>query len=72
MSLSSTHTAQIARVLFDIPSTAAYLDTTERHVRNLVYRRAIPFVKVGALVRFKQSDLDRWIAANTTAAQDAS
>ena len=67
MSPPPLHVA-VARVLFDVPSTAAYLDTTERHVRNMVYNRRIPFVKVGALLRFRQADLDGWIAANTTPA----
>ena len=39
-----------------------------RHVRELKYRRAIPFVKVGRSLRFDLRDLDRWIEANKTSA----
>lgn len=49
------------------PSEAAtYVGITERQVRSLVYRRAIPFTKVGRLLRFRVADLDRWLEGNTT------
>lgn len=51
--------------LVDVEGAATYLGTTVRHVRNMVYRRVIPYVKVGALVRFRLVDLDAWIADNT-------
>ena len=50
--------------LLDVPATAERLGTTERHIRELVYRRAVPFVKVGRLVRFDPAELDAWIDAN--------
>jgi excisionase family DNA binding protein len=50
--------------LLDVKAAAARLGTTERHIRELVYRRAVPYVKVGRLVRFDPADLDAWIAAN--------
>lgn len=61
----------VAKALLSIPEAAQYLGTTERHMRNLVFRRAIPFVKVGAFVRFKVSDLEAWIEANTVPAGGA-
>lgn len=60
--------AAVAAVLLNVPDAATYLGTNERHVRNLVYRRQIPYVKVGALVRFRLADLDAWIQANTVPA----
>ncbi len=52
-----------------IAGAATYLGTTDRHVRDLVYRRRIPFVKVGRLVRFRLTDLEQWLAANTVPAE---
>jgi excisionase family DNA binding protein len=45
---------------------AAYLAISERQLQlDRVTKRSIPFVKVGRLVRYKQSDLDAFIAAQT-------
>jgi excisionase family DNA binding protein len=51
--------------LRDIAGAAARLCTTERHVRELIYRRELPFVKVGRLVRFRDLDLDTYIEVRT-------
>lgn len=51
--------------LLDIPAAAEVLGVSERHIRNLVYKRQIPYVKVGRLVRFKSADLTAWIDENT-------
>ena len=45
---------------------AAYLAISERQLQlDRVTKRAIPFVKVGRLVRYKQSDIDAFIKAQT-------
>lgn len=44
---------------------ATYLGTTARHLEELRYRRELPFVKVGRLVRFDIKVLDKFIVANT-------
>jgi len=49
--------------LIDIPTAADKLATTERHVRELIYRREIPYLKVGHLVRFDTDELADWIDA---------
>lgn len=46
----------------DTNTAAEHLGTTVRHIRELVYRRQIPYYKVGRLVRFKPSELDEWMA----------
>ena len=48
-------------VLLDIHQTAERLGTTERQIRSLIYRRELPFVKVGAKVRFCPDDIERYI-----------
>jgi excisionase family DNA binding protein len=50
--------------LLDLPTAAAALGTSPRHVRSLIYERGLPFVKVGQLVRIDEDDLAAWIEAN--------
>lgn len=50
--------------LLDIPGAADYLATSERHVRALIYRREIPYHKVGQLVRISRADLDTYLERN--------
>jgi len=47
--------------LLDADAAAQRLNITPRHIRALVYRRQIPYVKVGRLVRFRAADLDAWV-----------
>jgi excisionase family DNA binding protein len=37
-----------------------WLNITERHARKLVARGAIPYRKVGALLRFPEREVDLW------------
>jgi excisionase family DNA binding protein len=54
-------TANPATTLLSITDAATRLGVTERYVRRLVHERRVPFYKVGRLVRFRESDLDRWL-----------
>lgn len=58
----STRRAPV-RALLTIAGVAEILGTSERHVRALVYRRGIPYLKVGRLVRFDPDDVQRWLDA---------
>ncbi|MFB9073980.1 helix-turn-helix domain-containing protein [Citricoccus parietis] len=51
-----------------IPVAAPSLGMTERQLQDAVARREITYVKVGRFVRFRQSDLDDYIARNTVEA----
>ena len=52
------------RPLLDIHAAANRLGCSERFIRRLVQERRIPFVKLGGTrVRFMDSDLDKWVAA---------
>jgi excisionase family DNA binding protein len=44
---------------------AEYLGITERHLRELVYRREVPYTRVGRLLRFMPHDLDAYLEART-------
>ena len=52
-------------VLLDIGEVAAHLNVTVRHVRRLVFERRIPYIKVGALLRFDPEEVAAWIEEST-------
>ena len=54
----------VAPAVMTKEEAAAYLSTTVRHVRRLVYERRIPYMKVGRLVRFGRADLDAYLMAS--------
>ena len=49
--------------LLNVAQTAERLGTTERHIRELIYRRELPYFKVGRLVRIDSDDLDAWLTS---------
>jgi len=55
-----------------VNETAEYLGTTERHVRELIYKRQIPYIKIGRLVRFDRGELQQWLDANRVPMRRAS
>ena len=50
--------------LLDVGEAAAYLSTTERHIRRLRNEMRLPYVKVGSKLRFLRDDLDAYVEAN--------
>jgi excisionase family DNA binding protein len=50
--------------LLDCGQAAAYLNTSERHVRRLRAEERLGYVKVGGKLRFSRDDLDAYIASN--------
>jgi len=48
--------------LWSITRLAQYFDVPIPTLRDWVYKRQIPFVKVGRLVRFQPSDVQRWLS----------
>ncbi|MGE3194424.1 MAG: helix-turn-helix domain-containing protein [Microbacteriaceae bacterium] len=47
--------------LLDVSAAADYLAVKVSYVRRMVRERRIPFVKIGALVRFERAELDSLI-----------
>lgn len=47
--------------LMTADEVATYLRVTAGSVYNWVSKGEIPFVKVGAAVRFRRTELDRWV-----------
>jgi len=56
--------------LLKSPAMAERLGITERHLRNLVARREIPYRKVGRLNMFDPDEIDTWLEQNRVEALD--
>lgn len=48
------------RRMLALPELCEWLNITEQHARKLVARDAIPYRKVGHLLRFPESEVDAW------------
>jgi excisionase family DNA binding protein len=48
--------------LWSVDRLAQYLDVPVATIRDWCYKRKIPFVKAGRSVRFKFSDVEKWLA----------
>ena len=57
--------------ILTIKQVAAYLKVADRTIYRLAAANGIPAFKVGGTWRFRQSDIDRWIAAQTKSARGA-
>jgi excisionase family DNA binding protein len=49
--------------LLTLADVADRLNTSERHIRRLVFERRIPYRKIGKFVRFHPDDLAEYIAS---------
>lgn len=50
--------------LLTVNDVALYLNVKISWVRSAVFRKEIPYMKVGNLVRFRQKDLEEWMQKN--------
>jgi excisionase family DNA binding protein len=48
------------RPLWNVNEVALFLGLSVRTIRDLVYKRSIPFRKAGRSLRFKPEDIERW------------
>jgi excisionase family DNA binding protein len=51
--------------LLDVQAVAELMGDTVRHVRRLVFERRIPYIKIGALLRFDPATIRDWLEAQT-------
>ena len=51
--------------LLTIFEASDYLAIKVSRLRTAVFKKEVPFVKIGRLVRFKESDLEKWVDDNT-------
>ncbi|HVM10321.1 MAG TPA: helix-turn-helix domain-containing protein [Acidimicrobiales bacterium] len=54
---------------YSVPEVARLMGTTTKHVYRLVEERRIAFVRVGGKLRFLESDLEAYLAANRVEAR---
>lgn len=47
--------------LFTIESLANFLNVSPATIRDWVYKRQIPFKKLGRLIRFHPLDIQKWL-----------
>ena len=55
--------------ILTIKEVAEYLKVTERTIYRLAAAKGIPCFKVGGTWRFRQTDIDAWIAAQSSNAE---
>lgn len=48
-------------MLLDTAKAAEFIGVRETWIRYKVFRKEIPYIKVGRLVRFEASQLQKWI-----------
>ena len=54
-----------------IVQASRYLNLSAGFLRKLVRAREIPFARVGSkALRFRRTDLDRWMTANSVGSED--
>ena len=51
--------------LLTITEASELLSIKVSRLRTAVFRKEIPFIKIGRLVRFKEDDLMNWVSENT-------
>lgn len=51
----------MTEALMTVRSTAAYLGLSESKIYHMISERKIPYVKIGATVRLRRRDLDRFV-----------
>lgn len=50
--------------LMDVPETVKHTHLAKATVRDLIYKRKIPYIKLGGRVFFRRSDIEAWINAS--------
>lgn len=50
---------------------ARYLQLPLSGVYDLTHQRRIPFIKIGSRLRFRQSDVEKWLERQTASPKEA-
>lgn len=61
-------------VIWDVTGVSAYLQIPVSSIYKMTARKAvvcIPHIRIGRTLRFKQADVDRWLALLTTSHTEA-
>ena len=55
----------MTQTIFKKKEAAEFLGISSRTLDTLVFRKAIPFFRVGSQLRFRLRDLEAWITSKT-------
>jgi excisionase family DNA binding protein len=55
--------------LLDVSQAAAFMGTSDRHIRFLISKQEITVTRIGNKVRFRISDLNTYLITKTTPAK---
>jgi len=47
--------------LMTIEETAKYLNVKKSKLRSMVFKKEIPIIRLGRLLRFNQAEIDNWL-----------
>lgn len=53
--------SELEKKLLTFDEASKLLNIKISRLRTAVFRKEIPFVKIGRLIRFRESDLNKWI-----------
>jgi excisionase family DNA binding protein len=59
--INNTGTGAFVETYLSIESLAKYLDVAEKTMRKWVLNHDIPYRKIHKLIRFRLSEIERWI-----------
>lgn len=51
--------------LLTIEDASKFLSIKVSRLRTAVFRKELPYIKIGRLVRFKEEDLSKWLESKT-------
>jgi len=47
--------------LWNIESACQHLNISESKMRSLIFKKKIPFIKVGRAIRFQKEEIEQWL-----------
>jgi excisionase family DNA binding protein len=57
---TNNHQCQCSSPFFTVEELSRYLNVKPSKIRAMVFRRELPFLKFGRLVRFSRQEIDAW------------
>ena len=51
--------------LLTIQEASDFLKMKESWIRSAIFKREIPYIKMGALIRFNRAELQKWVSRQT-------
>ena len=60
-----------ARVFMTIDELSAYIGLSKRAIYQRAANRTIPSQKIGGLLRFEKSEIDKWLNAQSISADES-